>query len=109
MKKFTQILAFAAIVMGMASCGFTRPYAVTNNPIGSKVGKSSTKVIFGAGAGMSSNSMYAHYSSVGIRFNKNYGIIDAAKKGKITKIATVDLKYVNYILWGEYTLIVTGE
>lgn len=104
-----QVLAFTAIVTGLASCGFTRPYAVTNNPVGSKVGKSSTKVILGGGAGMAASSIYAGYSSVGIRFNPNYGIIDAAKKGKITKIATVDLKYVNYILWGEYTLIVTGE
>lgn len=104
-KKYTSALMLLLGLFAVASCGVTYPYAVTNNPVGTKVGKSTTKTIFGIGA----NVIGSPYSSFGIRFNKNYGIAEAAKNGKITKVATVDIKYVNYVLFGEYTLIVTGE
>lgn len=94
----------AFVAMFAASCSVTHPYQVTNSPIGTKKGKSSTNVIFGLGV-----SAPIRYSSSGIRFNKNYGIIEAAKKGKITRIGSVDLQYTSYFFFGKYTLIVTGE
>lgn len=87
-----------------ASCSVTHPYQVTSNPIGTKKGKSSTVVVFGLGVRTP-----LRFSSTGIRFNKNYGIIEAAKKGKINRIGSVDLQYTSYIFFGKYTLIVTGE
>jgi hypothetical protein len=103
MKKHLLII-IAFVAMLAASCSVTHPYQVTNNPIGTKKGKSSTTVIFGLGARTA-----IRYSSSGIRFNKNYGIIEAAKKGKITRIGSVDLQYTSYFFYGKYTLIVTGE
>lgn len=82
----------------LASCSMTSPVTATNNPIGSKEGKSETTCIF-YGGGLSS----------GIVLNKSYGIAEAAKKGKITKIATVDLKVQNFLIFSKNTLIVTGE
>lgn len=103
MKK--HLLIFMAFVAMLAtSCSVTHPYQVTNNPIGAKKGKSSTVTIFGLG-----HRTPIQFSSTGIRFNKNYGVIEAAKKGKITRIGSVDLQYTNYVLFGKYTLIVTGE
>ena len=94
----------AFVAMLAASCSVTHPYQVTNNPIGAKKGKSSTTVILGLGINTP-----IRYSSSGIRFNKNYGIIEAAKKGKITRIGSVDLQYTSYFFYGKFTLIVTGE
>lgn len=95
MKK---IILSGIAVATLASCSMTTPVTATNNPIGNKTGKSETTCVFYAG-GLSS----------GIVTNKNYGIAEAAKKGKITKIATVDLKVKNYIFFTKNTLIVTGE
>ena len=99
MKKY--IIALSAIGL-MASCSITRPYTATNNPIGSKVGKSETGVIFGTSAG--------DELAVGVFvLNKNFGVIEAAKKGKINKIATVDVKTTNYLFFQKVEIIVTGE
>jgi hypothetical protein len=98
------LIVITFVAMLAASCSVTHPYLVTNNSIGTKKGKSSTTVILGLGSRTP-----IKYSSTGIRFNKNYGIIEAAKKGKITRIGSVDLQYTNYVFFGKYTLIVTGE
>ncbi len=102
--KTKSLIVIAFVAMLAASCSVTHPYQVTNNPIGKKKGKSSTTVIFGWGVRTP-----IQYSSTGIRFNRNYGIMEAAKKGKITRIGSVDLQYTSYFLFGKYTLIVTGE
>ncbi len=99
MKKY--IIALSAIGL-MASCSITRPYTATNNPIGSKVGKSQTGVILGTSAG--------DELAVGLFvLNNNFGVIEAAKKGKINKIATVDVKTTNYLFFQKVEVIVTGE
>jgi hypothetical protein len=99
MKKL--IIGILAIG-SMASCSMTRPYTATNNPIGAKVGKSETKIIFGASQG--------DQLAVGlIVTNKNFGVIEAAKKGKIDKIATVDVKTTNFYIFQKVEIIVTGE
>jgi len=93
-------LGLVAIAL-MSSCATTVPYAATNNPIGSKKGTSKTVILFG----MSTQQNLG----TGIVLNKNYGVIEAAKKGKITNLATVDLKVTNYGLWIKSEIIVTGE
>ena len=95
MKK---LIALALLGGFMASCTVVSPVTATNNPIGDKVGKSETGCIFYIG-GLSS----------GIVMNKNYGIVEAAQNGGITKIATVDVSTTNYIIFTKKTLIVTGE
>lgn len=91
MKKMKEIIAVAILSMGLFSCTITAPYAVTEHPIGNKKGISKTGVILGT-----------------IQLNKDYGIADAAKNGKITgPVATVDLKTSNYILFSTRELIVT--
>lgn len=99
MKKY--ILGLVAVV-AMASCSITRPYTATNNPIGSKVGKSETSVIFGTSAG-------EQLAAGLIVTNGDFGVIEAAKNGKISKIATVDVKTTNFYFFQKVEIIVTGE
>lgn len=100
MKKYI----LGSLVIGlMASCTVTRPYAVTNNPIGSKRGISKTTTIFGNSAG--NQLAYGTFVT-----NKNFGVIEAAKEGKIDKVATVDVKTTNYLFFFQKVeVIVTGE
>lgn len=98
--KYAAVLLF---VISMASCSTTRPYAVTNNPIGTKVGTSVNKCILRMTA-------YGNISASGLCFkNNDYGIYQAAKKAGISKVGAVDLKIANKIFYTEYTLIVYGE
>ena len=99
MKKILTLISFSLLLV---SCEMTRPYAATNNPIGSKTGVSKTVMLFGRPAG---NSL----ASFALVLNKDFGVIDAAKNGKINKIATVDIKYKGFILFGKTEIIVTGE
>jgi uncharacterized protein involved in high-affinity Fe2+ transport len=93
MKKVKYIASIAFLSAILSSCSVTVPVAVTEVPIGAKKGVSETNVLFGY-----------------IQLNKNYGIAEAAKKGKITGgISTVDVKFTNYIVFGKKELIVTGE
>lgn len=95
MKK---IIASLIVCAAFASCTTISPITATNNAIGDKVGKSESVCVFYFG-GISS----------GIVLNKEYGIQEAAKKGGLTSIATVDLKVTNYVFFSKTTLIVTGE
>ena len=45
----------------------------------------------------------------GISTNKKFGVIEAAKKGDIDKVATVDLKVTNFVIFQKVEIIVTGE
>ncbi|MBL4709877.1 MAG: hypothetical protein JKY48_15705 [Flavobacteriales bacterium] len=95
MKKIRTILALAVVVASLSSCTITMPYAVTEHPIGEKKGVSKTTVLFGV-----------------IQFNGNYGIAEAAKKGKIKgPISTVDLRTTSYLGAILFTkeLLVTGD
>ena len=103
------IIVMSAIAASLSSCSTTVPYEITNNPVGTKVGKSSTNTIFGFLGYSLISGQYSRFSSVGWRFNKQYSLYNAAKNGGISKIATVDLKTTSYILFSKYELIVTGE
>lgn len=101
MKLTNAIMAFAVVVL-FASCSLTRPYTATNNPIGSKTGKSETTLILGTSSGQ--NLQAGLYST-----NNDFGVIEAARKANIDKIATVDVKTTNFILFQKVQVIVTGE
>ncbi|MCT4582153.1 MAG: TRL-like family protein [Flavobacteriales bacterium] len=95
-------LYLAAAIGMLTSCSITRPYTVTNNPIGTKKGVSKTTVIFGGSGG-------EQLAAGMIVTNKNFGVIEAAKKGKIEKIGCVDVKTTNFWLFQKVEVIVTGE
>jgi len=87
MKKIMFVVGCLAII-AMASCvspppvNYFVPFGVTNNPIGSKVGE----VLDSEG-----------------------GILQAARNGGITKIATVDIRYRVENGIRTRTIIVSGE
>lgn len=95
MKRIITSLVVAA---AFASCTAINPITATNNRIGDKVGKSESVCLF-----------YFGGNSSGIVLNKNYGVQEAAKKGGLTSIATVDLKVTSYFLFSKTEIIVTGE
>lgn len=95
MKK---IIGIFVVGLTFASCSITSPVTATNNRIGDKVGISKTTCVFWGG-GLSS----------GLVLNSNYGVQEAAKKGGITTIATVDRKVTNFLFFSKLELIVTGE
>lgn len=92
MKKGISILSAVAGLVLLASCSVTQPLSVSAAPIGTKTGKSST-VVF-----------------LGIQFNKDFSIAEAAKKGKITGgVGIADLKTTGYFFFKKKEIIVHGE
>ena len=101
MKKLIIVCAAGLV---LSSCAVTLPYAVTNNPVNGKKGVSTTNVIFGTSGAWGGNIQTGLYST-----NKKFGVIEAAKKGKIETIGSVDIKTTNYIFFQKIEVIVTGE
>jgi len=99
MKKY---LLSGLIIGLMASCTITRPYTATNNSLGTKKGISKTNIILGTSSG-------DNLAAGLIVTNKNFGVIEAAKKGGINKIGAVDVKTTNYIFFTKVEVIVSGE
>ena len=92
MKKVL-LFALAGASFALASCSITLPVAVSSNPIGSKMGEADAQVFF-------------HVLS----FGGDASIMKAARKGGITRVATVDMKVSNILgIVQTYTTIVTGE
>lgn len=88
--KYVSIIAVAAI---LTSCSITAPLCVSDAPVGSKKGSSATIVLFKAW-----------------QLNKNFGIAEAAKKGKITgAVAYADMKTTNYIFFIKKEIIINGN
>ena len=98
MKKLA-FTGLAALIL--SSCSTIYPYTASNNAIGSKVGISKTSILFGAASGTTLSS--------GLVLNKDYGVIEAAENGGIEKVATVDIKVTNYIIFQKAEIIVSGE
>jgi hypothetical protein len=110
MKLLKNIFAGLALVSFMASCSTTMPLTVTNNSIGTKVGVAKNNCLSYAPISFNSAMGDFYPASGGFCFNdKRYSLADAAKDGGISRIATVDLKMTNMILFYKYELIVTGE
>ncbi|MCE3227250.1 MAG: TRL-like protein family [Bacteroidetes bacterium] len=93
MKKSIIFAGIVAIVAAFSSCSVTMPLAVSAAPIGSKVGTSSTTVLFGAW-----------------QVNKNFGIAEAAHNGKITGgVGVADLKTTNFVFFKKLEIIAHGN
>ena len=97
MKKSIIYVTALAFVWILTSCSVSVPLMITNNPIGSKMGKSTTAAIFTGGQGAAIAPMRGTMLYNGLMFNKEFGIYEAAKNGGINKIATVDLRYDWYL------------
>ena len=107
MKKikilYISFIAIAALTL--ASCQTTVPSMVTDNPIGTKVGKASGTCY----------DLFGIFSIItlgkgGLCFNADYSIHAAAKNGGINKIATVDIHRTSVLgIVITYETIVTGE
>lgn len=92
MRKNLYIACMIAVAASFASCSITMPLSVSEAPIGNKKGVSKTGVF------------------LGIMFNKEYGIAEAAKNGGITgAIATVDEKTTSYVVFVKKEIIVQGN
>ncbi|MCC6252738.1 MAG: hypothetical protein IT238_09785 [Bacteroidia bacterium] len=93
MKKIKTIFAAASIALLMASCSTISPTMLTQNSVGTKVGRASGTVYLRVFA-----------------FGADWSLQSAAKNGGINKIATVDTKVTNIlgIIW-TFETIVTGE
>ncbi len=95
MKKIMLILGCSVMVFTLISCAATYPVPVTatGNPVGTKVGKSSGKLVF---------FLWGNASCANIP--------DAARNGNITKISTVDMQVENFLgIVQTFTCVVTGE
>ncbi len=93
MKRRLLTLLAVGVTALMTSCAVTMPVAVSEQPLGSKTGTSSSLVLFGS-----------------IYLNGDYGVADAAEQGKIKGgVSTVDEKTTDYILFMKKEMIITGE
>lgn len=99
--KNLKVLIFAGVMLSLASCTAIRPYAVTNNAIGDGVGVSKTTLIFGTSTGTQLEQ--AIFST-----NKNFGVIEAARNGNLTSVATVDVETTTFWILTRVRVIVTG-
>lgn len=90
--KFIKNLILASSVAVLASCSVSYPGFATKNPIGSKVGVAERKVFLGLAFGTT-----------------DLGVQTAAKNGKITKVATVDITIKGGLFSKTYKVTVTGE
>ena len=91
MKK---IFALAAILASavMMSCTSYRPVSAGEGRVGSKTGEATANFILGW-----------------IPLGQDNSMLEAAKNGGITKVATVDQKIVSYLVFAKVTTIVTGD
>lgn len=101
MKTIKKLTLVGLAGLFLSACTTILPVTATNNPIGSKTGTSKTSILFGGANGAN--------LGAGLVFNKDYGVIDAAKNGSIERVATVDIKVTDYIIFKKAEIIVTGE
>lgn len=92
MKKILTFVSIVAVAATITSCSVTSPLAVSAAPIGNKVGTSKCTMF------------------LGLQFNRNFGIAEAAHNGGIKGgVATADLKVTNYVFFIKKEIIVTGS
>jgi hypothetical protein len=100
MKKTMFALVALAVLLVAACSTITLPVAITDNPVGDKVGET-TETYFGG---------YYPGSPYGGLFLKGSGALsDAAANGGVTKIATVERRIVKVPFITKVTTIVTGN
>ena len=94
MKQYFFIFLIVGFLFVIGGCASLVPIAATSNPVGGKIGESSIHYIFGI-------------------FPLNIGgggVLNAARNGGITEIATVDQKTTHYFgFWKTVTTVVSGQ
>jgi hypothetical protein len=92
LRHVSQAVLLASLAISTA-CTTTRPFAVSSNPIGTKVGRASSQAYLG-----------------GLFTGGDASIQTAAKQGSINRVATVDVETFNFLyLFIKRTTVVTGE
>jgi hypothetical protein len=92
LRHVSQAALLASLALS-AACTTTRPFAVSSNPIGTKVGRASSQAYLG-----------------GLFIGGDGSIQAAAKQGRINRVATVDVETFNFLyLFIKRTTVVTGE
>lgn len=92
MRKIKGLIFLFILGIGMSSCAtYTLPSMVTENEMGEKVGRSSYTTI------------------LGISFDRDRGLAEAARNGNISKISTVDFEIEDNFFTKTYTTVVTGK
>ena len=105
MKKMKKFLFIGAAVAFLTSCTTVYPVTATNNAIGGKVGTSETSMLFYFHKDVDVNYQVRGVGPIistlsgGIVFNNDFGVIEAAEKGGLSKVATVDIEITNYFIF----------
>lgn len=107
--KTLRNLLFVAIAGFMASCNTTYPLIATDNGMSGKVGIAKNNCLSAAPLPRLAGGELIAVSGGKCFNDKKYDIYNAAMNGGITKVATVDLRVTNYLVFYKYELIVTGE
>jgi hypothetical protein len=93
MKKCVfAILALVLLSLVTACHSITTPYAVTDNPAGTKTGEATATTLLGF-----------------ILLSGDYSLSTAAANGGVTKIAVVDRRIERRFIVQKWTTIVSGE
>ena len=92
MKNIKNAILFITVGSFLASCSVAGPLMVTNHTVGSKRGEASRSIFLGITFG-----------------HTDLGVITAARKGGVKKVATVDWKVKSKMFKTTYSTIVTGE
>lgn len=87
MTKIQNLIAASVIAFGLSSCVVYETHTVTGNPIGTKKGVAKANAF---------------------QSDADYSMRTAAKKGKISKIGSVDTRVTLFIV-PFYKTVVTGE
>lgn len=93
MQKIKSLILIVIFGIGLASCSITYklPSMTTENEMGEKKGEASYTLFLGIG------------------FDRDRSVAEAAKNGNITKISTVDYKIETGFLTTTYSTVVTGK
>ena len=87
-NKITSGIAMAFLALGITSCTISQTAVVTNNAVGSKVGKAKGTIFS---------------PSLDITYKK------AKENGGITKVGIAEVKVTNYLIIPFFQTTVTGE
>lgn len=113
--RVSTILLIIVSAMVLTSCASVRPYALTENRVGSKVGVAESTFLFGMVirspfSGHFKNNDIENAVITGIPTADNdVSIMKAAKLGGITRISTVERKEIHWFFGVTVQTIVTGE
>jgi hypothetical protein len=87
-KKLKVFFALGVVAIGISSCTMSHTAVITNNAVGSKIGKASGTIFS---------------PKLDVTYKK------AKENGKIRKVGVAEMKVTNYLIIPFYETIVSGE